>query len=504
MDTPPLLEASGIGRRFGAVRALHGVGLTIRAGEVVALLGENGAGKSTLMKILAGVESPDHGTLRVDGRVVVFRNVADALAAGIALIHQELNLADNLDIAGNVFLGREPRRGALIDRAAMRRETARLLGGIGLDAGPDTPVSALSIGRRQQVEIAKALAVDARVLIMDEPTSSLSNEETTRLFEVIARLKARGVAVVYISHRLGEVRKVADRVVVLRDGEPAGELARHEIDHDAMVRLMVGRNLAEYYPRRASGVGPARLTVEGLKTAAHPDHSVSFSVRGGEIVALAGLVGAGRSELLRTIFGVDRRLAGRVVVDGRSLRGRSVGEAMSAGLALVPEERQSEGLVMEMDMPCNVSLAVLARDARHGVWLNRRREQETAGAMAARLRIKAAASQTAALLSGGNQQKVVLAKWLATGPRVMLLDEPTRGVDIGARHDLYEWMERLAGEGVAVLFASSDLTEVLGMADRVLVMHEGRLTGELPRGRATEESVMRLATGSGGSDNSEP
>lgn len=493
-----LLELRGIGKRFGGVQALDGVSLELRRGEVLALLGENGAGKSTLMKVLAGVIAPDGGELRIDGRPVALRSVADALGAGIALIHQELNLADNLDLAGNVFLGREPRRLGWIDRARMRREAARFLEMAGLTVDPSTPLAGLPIGKRQQVEIAKALAVEARVLILDEPTSSLSVAETERLFEVVRELRSHGVSVIYISHRLGEVREIADRVEVLRDGRNAGSLERGEITHEAMVRLMVGRGLEEFFPRHDHEPGGVLLELRGLRTAAHPDHAVDLSVRAGEMVAIAGLVGAGRSELLRAVFGVDRRAGGTVEVAGKPLSGGSVRRAIAAGLALVSEDRKAEGLVLPMGVAENLSLAVQARDALPGGWLDLRRERERAGELGSRLRIKASAGQRVGQLSGGNQQKVALGKWLATDPRVLLLDEPTRGVDVGARQEIYALMDGLAREGRAVLFVSSDLAEVLGMADRVVVMHEGRVTGGLARGEATEERVMALATGGGG------
>lgn len=462
-------------------------------GEVLALIGENGAGKSTLMKILAGVQPADEGELRVRGEAVRFRSTAEALRAGIALIHQELNLAPNLDAASNVFLGREPRRFGMVGRAAMRREARRFMEMAGLAVDPAAPVAGLSPGQRQQVEIAKALSTDARLLIMDEPTSSLSQGEAERLFGVIRALKERGVAVIYISHRLGEVKEVADRVSVLRDGRNAGELEREEISHDAMVRRMVGRDLSAFFPEKGRKAGEVLLEVEGLRTAAHPGSEVSFAVRAGEIVGIAGLVGAGRSEVLRAVFGVDRRGGGRVRVAGAECGARHPREAIRTGLALAPEDRKMQGLVAEMGVAENLSLASLWRDRLAGGFLNRKAERELAREMGRAMRIKAAT--TVSRMSGGNQQKVVLGKWLAMRPRVLLLDEPTRGVDVGAKREIYELMVALAGEGKAVLFVSSDLEEILGMSDRVLVMHEGCLAGELARGEADEERVMQLATG---------
>lgn len=490
----PFLEACGIGKRFGGVTALSGVDLAVRPGEVLALLGENGAGKSTLMKILAGVLSPDEGSIRVNGEEVRFRNAAAALRSGVALIHQELNLAPNLDVATNIFLGREPRRFGILDRKTMRREARRFMEMAGIQVDPSSPVSELSPGRRQQVEIAKALSTDARLLIMDEPTSSLSQGETERLFEVIRSLKESGVAVVYISHRLGEVKRVADRVSVLRDGRNAGELDRDRISHDAIVRLMVGRELSAFFPAPPERKGNRVLEVERLRTPAHPGHEISFSVRSGEIVGIAGLIGAGRSEVLEALFGIRPPIAGRIRVDGEKVRVRRPQDAIRAGLALVPEDRKIQGLVPEMGVTENLSLAALRRDRRAGGFIGLRAERELAATMSAAMRIKAAS--TVSQMSGGNQQKVVLGKWLAMAPRVLLLDEPTRGVDVGSKREIYDLMVSLAADGKAVLFVSSDLEEILGMSDRVLVMHEGGLAGEIARGDADEESVMRLATGS--------
>ena len=491
----PLLEVRKLVKSFPGVRALRGVSISLGRGEVLAVIGENGAGKSTLMKILAGVQRPDSGEILMDGEAVEIRTVQDALGRGIALIHQELNLADNLDVAANIFLGREPHHAGLVDRPRMRREARQFLDAVGLDVDPAVPVHTLSIGRQQLVEIAKALSVNARVLIMDEPTSSLSTREAENLFRVIHDLRRRGVSVIYISHRLGEVKTLADRVTVLRDGENAGDLASGEIDHARMVKLMVGRDLSQFYPHQPHMPGGVVLEVCGLRTPAHPRHEVSFSLRAGEIVGMAGLVGAGRTELVQSVFGVTPALGGIMRVAGREVRPRSPLEAIAAGLALVPEDRKRQGVILGMSVRENVSLASLRRDQRAGM-LDRAREIRLGARMIADLRIKTPHDRQAAqFLSGGNQQKVVLGKWLAMEPRVLLLDEPTRGIDIGAKQEIYRLMEELAGRGVAILFVSSEMEEILGMSDRVLVMHEGRLTGELQRRELNEEAIMHLATG---------
>jgi ribose transport system ATP-binding protein len=493
--TVPLLEARRLTKAFPGVRALKGVSLSVQRGEVLAVIGENGAGKSTLMKILAGVQTADAGEILLDGRPLDIRSVHDALANGIALIHQELNLADNLDVAANIFLGREPLRAGLIDRACARRQARQFLDAVGLDLSPDTLVSDLAIGQQQLVEIAKALSTQARVLIMDEPTSSLSAREAENLFRVIRDLRSRGVSIVYISHRLGEVKTLADRVTVLRDGENAGDLARDQISHAAMVKLMVGRDLSQFYPHEPHQPGDIALEVLGVRTPAHPAHEVSFNIRHGEIVGLAGLVGAGRTEVLLTLFGVTPALGGRIRVCGKDVSPQSPLEAIQAGLSLVPEDRKKQGVILEMPVRENVSLASLRRDQQNG-FRNRRRETELSAEMIGAMRIKTPSDrQVVQFLSGGNQQKVVLGKWLATQPRVLFLDEPTRGIDVGAKQEIYKLMEDLAHRGVAILFVSSEMEEVLGMSDRVLVMHEGRITGELARHELSEEAVMHLATG---------
>ncbi|MCC6786003.1 MAG: sugar ABC transporter ATP-binding protein [Planctomycetes bacterium] len=495
-EQTPRLWARGIGKAFPGGVALEGVDLRVGAGEVVALVGENGAGKSTLMKILAGVQRPDAGTLLVDGAPRQFRSVAEAQALGIALIHQELNLCDNLSVGANVFLGREPRRRGLIDEAAIRRGAAELLLRVGLAIDPGLSLAGLSLGQRQLVEIAKALSIDARVLIMDEPTSSLSLAETQRLFAVVHDLRRQGVSVIYISHRLGEVCELADRVVVLRDGRNAGSLARDEISHDRMVALMVGRELRLARSRAVPATaGAPRLRVSGLRTQAWPAHAIDFAVRAGEIVGLAGLVGAGRSELLRAIFGADAAVDGAVEVEGRLLRGGEPREAIAAGLALVPEDRKAEGLVLEASVRENLALPGLARRARFGC-VDGAVERRLAAASVESLAVRTAGlEQVVRTLSGGNQQKLVLGKWLTLEPRVLLLDEPTRGIDVGSKDEIYALVRELASRGLAVLFASSEMEELLGLADRILVVHEGRLAGELAGADATEELVMQLATG---------
>lgn len=490
-----VLEVSGIGKRFPGVRALHEVDLEIGEGEVVAVLGENGAGKSTLMKILAGVQGPDEGSIRVDGKEVTIGSVEEGLQLGIALIHQELNLATNLTVGANIFLGQEPRKRGLIDERTIFERSISFLERVGLEVSPDTLVADLPIGKQQLVEIAKALSTEARILIMDEPTSSLSQKETERLFEVVKDLRSSGVSIVYISHRLGEVIELADRVAVLRDGENAGELSGDEITHDAMVSLMVGRDLSRFYAHEPHEAGATVLSVKALRSPAHPDHKVSLSLKSGEIVGMAGLVGAGRSELLETLFGITPALEGKVEVEGKSVELLSPGVAIESGIALVPEDRKGKGLVLDMAVGDNVSLASIDRDSRGG-FLNFSAEEAIAAEMTEKMKIKTPSSrQIVRFLSGGNQQKVVLGKWLAMKPKVLLLDEPTRGIDIGAKQEIYALMEELAKEGVAILFVSSELEEIIGVADRALVMHEGKLTGELSREELSEESIMHLATG---------
>jgi ribose transport system ATP-binding protein len=494
----PILELISIFKSYPGVKALSDVNLAVAPGEVVGLIGENGAGKSTLMRILGGVTAPSSGTIKLRGQKKDNLTVSEAIRNGIAFVHQELNLFDNLDVAANVFFGREqysfgPFR--LVDTAAMVSSTKPLLKRLGADFEPDTPVASLSLAERQLVEIAKALSLGAEILIMDEPTSSLTLTETNRLLGIVAELKAAGVSIIFITHRLNEIEQCADRVVALRDGAVVGMLGKAEIEHDRMIRLMIGRDLKALYTPPKGAAGKEILAAKDLRTTAYPDCAVSFSLRRGEIVGLAGLVGSGRSELARTIFGIDRPIGGSIAVEGRPVTIRSPRDAIAHGIYLVPEDRKRAGLILEDDITSNISLPNLWQFAV-ACLLDRGREEATATQQAGRLNIRApSVSSVAATLSGGNQQKVVLAKWLAMTPNAMLFDEPTRGIDVGAKSEIYSLIRSLSDAGVAVLMISSDMEEVIGVSDRILVMHEGRISGELERDRFSEHAVMQLAVG---------
>ncbi|MFE1191905.1 sugar ABC transporter ATP-binding protein [Streptomyces olivaceoviridis] len=491
----PVLALKDVSKSFGAVRALRDVSLELLPGEVHALAGENGAGKSTLIKTLAGVHRPDTGQVLLDGEPVVFHGPGDARDAGIAVIYQEPTLFPDLSIAENIFMGRRPRRAlGRIDHKATHAATAALMRRLGVDLDPDRPARGLSIADQQIVEIAKALSFDARVLIMDEPTAALTGSEVARLFGVVRTLREQGAAVLFISHRLEEIFAICQKVTTLRDGAWIASEPLAGMTEDDLVRRMVGRDLAELYPKQQVQAGDValsvrRLTREGVFT------DVSFEVRRGEIVGLAGLVGAGRTEVARAVFGVDRWDAGEVEVGGRRLTNGAPSAAMAAGLALVPEDRRAQGLVMDMSIERNIGLTGLRTTARAGL-VHRTAERSRSLDWAVKLQVKyARIADAVSTLSGGNQQKVVLAKWLATGPQVLIVDEPTRGIDVGTKAEVHRLLGELAADGVAVLMISSDLPEILGMADRVLVMHEGRITAEIPRADATEETVMAAATG---------
>jgi ribose transport system ATP-binding protein len=494
----PILQMRGIEKRFGGVRALKGVDFETSAGEVVGLAGENGAGKSTLMKILGGVYQPDAGEIRIGNEPALILGVTDATRLGVSFIHQELNVLDNLDVAANVFLGREPLRGGflrLVDNKRMHEEARGYLRRLGLEVTTNTPLSRLSIAQQQMVEIAKALSLDARILIMDEPTSSLTLTETARLLEVVRELKEQNVAIIYISHRLGEIEQIADRVVVLRDGANAGQLSREEITHDRMVQMMVGRDIEQFYQKPQAKRVPGYVEIEGLRTNRYPNREVSFSIGKGEIMCLAGLVGAGRTEVAQALFGIDGATHATVKLGQRELRIRSPQEAIQHCIYLVPEDRRLAGLITDIAIRENVTLPSLGRYAQAGLIL-RERERVAAADICRKLNVKAPSVEERVInLSGGNQQKVVLAKWLSLDPKLLIFDEPTRGVDVGAKAEIYTLMRGLAESGVAILMISSDMEEVLHISDRVAVMHEGTLTGILERPECTEENIMRLAVG---------
>ncbi len=491
------LDLVGITKVYPSAVALNRVSLGIRGGEVVGLIGENGAGKSTLMKVLGGAIAPDEGEIVIDGQSAASLTPAGALARGIAFVHQELNPFSNLDVAGNVLLGRELRSRpfGFIDHAAMADRVLPLLHMLGARFQPSTPASELSLADQQLMEIAKALSTNVRLLILDEPTSSLTLSETQRLLNVVRRLRADGVAILFITHRLAEVEEVADRVVGLRDGRQAGELHSGEINRDAMVRLMIGRDVQQFYMAPKVTEGPVVLRTRGLRTGAHPGARVDLEVRSGEILGLAGLVGAGRTELARAIFGIDPVQSGQVEMNGEPVASGSVSASIAAGICLVPEDRKSEGLFLDFSLAENVVMPNLAAIATAG-FVDRRAEMEIADQSRRRLSIRAPRLDRAVSeLSGGNQQKVVLAKWLGLDPKLIILDEPTRGIDVGAKAEVYRLMRDLAEGGAAVLMISSDMEEVIGVSTRVAVMRRGAIAGILTRADLSEEAILSLAVG---------
>jgi ribose transport system ATP-binding protein len=487
-----LLSCRGLSKTFPGTKALVDVDLDVDAGEVVALIGENGAGKSTLMKILGGVHSPDAGTMTLDGDAYVPQRPADAIAAGIGTIHQEMSLLPQLSVTENVLLGRLPTRaGGLVDRAAARETVRSNLARVGLRIDPETPVRRLSVAQQQQVEIAKALSLDARILLLDEPTASLGDEEAEALFALIADLRAQGVAFIYISHRLRELAGVCDRVVVLRDGARVAAFDRADVPVDRLVEAMVGRSVDRVFQNPPPHGEEVVLRVTELAREGVFE-GVTFDLHRGEILGVAGLVGAGRTDVMRALFGADPPTSGRLEIDGRDVHLRRPEDAVRAGIVLVPEDRKGQGLVLGLSVQDNLALpsldALTERGAVTGGALRR-----LATRTAERLEIRGRPTQQARTLSGGNQQKVVIGKWLERRPTVVLFDEPTRGVDVGAKAAIYEVITELAASGVACIVVSSELPEVLGLAHRVLVMSDGRQTGLLARHEADEEAVMTLA-----------
>jgi rhamnose transport system ATP-binding protein len=500
----PILKVENLSKRFPGVQALQDVQFDVLPGEVHALLGENGAGKSTLIKIVSGVYKPDSGAILVDGEPVSFNNPREAQEKGIATIYQELSLYPDLTVAENIFMGHAPYRRigpiSVIDWEAMARQSVELLASLNIhDLDVDRMVGTLTVGNRQRIEIAKALSLNARILIMDEPTASLTESDVERLFEIVRLLRDRGVSIVYISHRLNEVFELADRVTVLRDGQYINTKPVGQTSESDLITMMVGRTIDNLFPKLESEIKDVVLEVRNLRR--EPlTRDASFTVRAGEIVGLAGLVGSGRSELAQVIFGITPPQSGEILVNGQSVRIRHPGDAVKNGIAYVPEDRGTQGLVREMKLRENSSMAILKTLTR-GSFINTRSERDLARRAINQLGIRAySTEQIVKKLSGGNQQKVVVSKWLASKPRILIMDEPTRGVDVGAKAEIHRLMSQLAQQGLAILMVSSELPEILGMSDRVLVMREGRIVAEFDRAQATQDSIGTAMMGTQISD----
>lgn len=493
-----------ITKEFPGVRACNKASLSVARGEVMALVGENGAGKSTLIKVLGGVypHTTISGQIKIDGQPVQFSSVADAKQAGIRIVHQELNLVPQTTVAENIFLGSEPRVGNRIDWPRLFSEAGKILTDIGFDISPFETVRNLKIAQRQLVEITKAIAFGPKVLVLDEPTSALSDKEVARLFNVIRKLRAQGLGIIYITHRMEEIFDIADRVTVMRDGETVGVRLVRETSREEIVQMMVGRDITQMYPKEKSELGETVLRVENW-TVEHPKipgrkliDNVSFEIRKGEIVGLAGLMGAGRTELAQSLFGVlPAKHTGKMYLKGKEIKPKSASDSIKVGFGLIPENRKVEGLIVQLDINRNINLASLDKVAKFGVMDESAEELRTREQMR-NLAVKAPSMRVPVnTLSGGNQQKVVVGKWLAVGPEMLILDEPTRGIDVGAKVEIYKIMNELVRRGIGMLMISSELPELLGMCDRILVMHEGRITGEFTREEATQEKIMTCATG---------
>jgi rhamnose transport system ATP-binding protein len=493
-----VLSLTHAAKTFGPVVALADGTVGIRPGEIHALVGENGAGKSTLVKILAGLHNPDSGDFRLSGEPVHFRNVGESKAAGISVIYQEPTLFPDLTVAENIFIGRQPKgRSGLISRAQMRRQASELFQRLGVPIDPSRVAEGLSIADQQIIEIAKAISLEAKVLVMDEPTAALSGVEVDRLFAVARALRDKGTGILFISHRFDEVFDLCDRITVMRDGRYIATHRTADVTVERIVREMVGRDIGTLFPKTEAEIGKTVLNVDGISSAG-VFRDISFEVRAGEIVALAGLVGAGRTEVARAVFGIDSYDSGHITVEGKPLKPRDPKAAIAAGLGFVPEDRRKQGLVMNLSVARNVTLTLRNKFVTAGL-INGAKERRAAQEWSRRLQVKAGSQEHAvSTLSGGNQQKVVLAKWLATDPRLLIIDEPTRGIDVGTKSEVHRLISDLAGRGIAILMISSELPEVLGMADRVLVMREGRITAHLSRAEANPESVMHAATSSTG------
>ena len=490
----PILRMSNISKSFAGVHALQGVKLELCPGEVHALLGENGAGKSTLVKVITGVHQPDSGEIFLNGQPVRFSDPRMAASLGISAIYQELSIFPDLDIAENIFVGRRPTlAGSLVDWQRMYREAGKLMDSLGVHMDLKIKARNLSIAQQQMIEIARALSVNASILIMDEPTSALTLNEVDDLFQIIRRLRSTGTAILFISHRLEELFQIADRVTVLRDGAYVDTRSMAGVTQDELIRMMVGRTVTDLFPKKNVQIGAVALRVSHL-TRRGVFEDISFELHRGEILGMAGLVGAGRTEVSQALFGVVPAHSGTIEIDGQVVQISSPSEAMRYGMAYVPEDRQHHGLVLPMDITENITLPVLPRYSKMG-WLADKSAQQAAHRAATQMEVKATTVwQKARELSGGNQQKVVLAKWLSTGPRILVLDEPTRGIDIGTKAAVHSLMSELASQGIAILMISSELPEVLGMSDRILVMHEGKQTALFDRSEATQEKIMTAAT----------
>ncbi|MDU6414948.1 L-arabinose ABC transporter ATP-binding protein AraG [Mixta calida] len=488
------LSFHGISKTFPGVKALQDISFHCRAGEVHALMGENGAGKSTLLKILSGSYQPSGGTIQIQGRPVSFGHTTDALNAGVAIIYQELHLVPEMSVAENIYLGQLPQRGGLVNRKLLRYEAGLQLKNLGMDIDPDTPLKYLSLGQWQMVEIAKALARNAKIIAFDEPTSSLSAREIEQLFRVIRQLRAEGRVVLYVSHRMEEIFALSDAITVFKDGRYVRTFDDvPNTSHDMLVQAMVGRDLGDVYGYAPREHGPVRLQLEGVH-AVGVRTPVSLSVRAGEIVALFGLVGAGRSELMKGLFGATRLKAGRVLLDGQPLAISEPSDAIRAGIMLCPEDRKADGIIPVHSVRDNINISARRNNLTAGCLIDHRWESHNADKHIRSLNIKTpTADQLIMNLSGGNQQKAILGRWLSEEMKVILLDEPTRGIDVGAKHEIYNLIYALAQQGIAVLFASSDLPEVMGLADRILVMREGEIAGELLHDEATEQLTLSLA-----------
>jgi ribose transport system ATP-binding protein len=488
-----LLEAKGIRKQFFGTEVLHDVDFDIRRGEVHALIGENGAGKSTLIKVLAGVHQAEHGTILLNGEEIKIKNPKDAFLYGISTIHQEFNLIPHLDVAANIFLGRESRIGsAVLNEKDMHQQTQALLSRIGAQIDSNTLVKDLGVAEKQMVEISKALSLNAKIVIMDEPTAVLSQKEIDKLFKIIHALKAEGISIVYISHRLEELPEISDRVTVLRDGNRVGELSKNEMTKDTITKMMIGRELTEQYPKSNKRIGDVVLEVRNL-TRENVIEEISFEVRAGEILGFSGLVGSGRTEIARAIVGLDKFECGHVILDGKKVRINSPIDAKRLGIVLIPEERKKDGLVLSQNIENNIALPYLKKMGG-GFLVSRKMTTRTSLGLVESMRIKPNKIATRVKnMSGGNQQKVAIAKWVYEQHKVMIFDEPTRGVDVGAKAEIYRIMQNLAENGLAIIMISSELNEILGMSDRVAVMKEGRISGILNREELSEHAVIQLA-----------